>query len=166
MHHPYALSLLYKKRVRLNRLKMGIILNKYSMFIVSQNDTQVTIVEIKSNPDDVFFAMKQLEKSELVFRKIFQSIGGENVSIKKAVAIPPSKNPQLLKKAKDAKVHILIYSDIKDPDLSLFFTKDSQDPTQTGKCCLSIFSKNWVWEKLALSKLLIALKKVKQNNFY
>jgi hypothetical protein len=99
--------------------------------------------------------MKQLEKSELVFRKIFQSIGGENVSIKKAVAIPPSKNPQLLKKAKDAQVHILIYSDIKDPDLSLFFTKDSQDSTQTGKCCLCIISKNWVWEKLALSKLLI-----------
>jgi len=64
--------------------------------------------------------MKQLEKSEFIFSQIFESMAEEKVSIKKVVAIPPSKNPQLQKKSEAEKVSVIIFNYGEEPDFNIF----------------------------------------------
>ena len=104
------------------------------MFIIHshfQNKLVINIVEVKSNPDDVFKAQKQLEKSEFIFGQIFKSICQHKICIQKIVAIPTHKEPYQLKKVTDANVTVLQFNDNKETDLGIFGTMD-REPSSKG----------------------------------
>lgn len=95
----------------------------------------VSIVEIKSNPDDVFKAQKQLHRSEYIFRLVFDSLCKSEVSIQTIIAIPTHKNPHLLKKVREANVTVLEFAKDKDTDLSIFAQQspDAIEEETSGK---------------------------------
>jgi len=80
----------------------------------------VNIVEVKFNPNDVFKAQLQLERSEYIFGQVFKSICQSEVLIQKIIAIPTHKDPHQLNKIKDASLTVLQFEDGKEADLTIF----------------------------------------------
>ena len=92
--------------------KKSIINLEIDILVLSKNC--LLIVEVKSNPNDVFKAMDQLKKFEHVITKVFESICHKEVTVTKVVAIPEFKHPFLKKKAGEQNVQILMSSEGRD----------------------------------------------------
>ena len=85
-----------------------------------QRIIHVVIAEIKSNPNDAFKAIDQLERLESVFTAIFRTLCDEEIVLKKVLVIPPSSNYQLPDKAEKAGVTVITVKDGEEPDLGIF----------------------------------------------
>ncbi len=76
------------------------------LFTVSQNS--VFLIEIKSNPKDVFKAMDQLNRAEYVISELAKTVtSGKVVPLKKVVIIPPYQQRDLELKAKKYNVTVV-----------------------------------------------------------
>ena len=104
------------------------------LMILSQNS--IFLIEIKSNPKDVFSAMNQLNRAEEVVSTITRTVcSNAIVPLKKIIVIPPFKQRDLELKAKQNNVTVLLF-DLSQEYLNQLIIgkklKSIQKPDQTN----------------------------------
>ena len=104
------------------------------LMILSQN--YIYLIEIKSNPKDVFTAMNQLNRAEEVVSAITRTVcSNAIVPLKKIIVIPPFKQRDLELKTKQNSVTVLLF-DLSQEYLNLLsngkILESSQKPDQTN----------------------------------